>query len=150
MKPNFWNNYTCKHKVVVIKADSKTKKQWLLSCRASGQQCFFARISIIIHQFSLHFPFTLFSLGVSQHVHNITNLWKVRLKIPWLHKFECFQIPKKRLLAGCLLIFRVRNYFFLKKLCVHVLYFRGICFSQCFILSLARYQVSFCANDYFK
>ena len=58
MKPNFWNNYTCKHKVVVIKADSKTKKQWLLSCRASGQQCFFARISIIIHQFSLHYKGT--------------------------------------------------------------------------------------------
>ena len=59
----------------------------------------------------------VFSLGVSQYMHKITNLWKFWLnrslklqenndrKITLVAQFECFQMPKKTYYAWSLLTF---------------------------------------------
>ena len=102
----------------------------------------------------------VFSLGVSQHMHKITNLWKFELnwssklqenneeKTPLLHKFVCFQMPNQTSGLKSIIIW-VRNYLFLKNYVTsegavshNVLYYQQ--------LSIARYQVSFYANNYFE
>ena len=69
-------------------------------------------------------------------------------KTPLLHKFVCFQMPNKRLQLKSFNIW-VRNYLFLKNYVTsegavshNVLYYQQ--------LSIARYQVSFYANNYFE
>ena len=102
----------------------------------------------------------VFSLGVSQHMHKITNLWKfdsighrsckriMKEKTPLLHKFVCFQMLIKASGLKSFIIW-VRNYLFLKNYVTsegavshNVLYYQQ--------LSIARYQVSFYANNYFE
>ena len=83
----------------------------------------------------------VFSLGVSQHMHKISNLWKVGLN--WSTKSQekkekhpCFLMPEKdfSLKSFSDLNIGVRNHLFLKKL--H--YFRGCCFSQCLLSTAFR------------
>ena len=91
----------------------------------------------------------VFSLGVSQHMHEITNLLKFELN--WLsksrdnngrkkhpqvsHKVVCFQMLDFEVSN---LNLRSRNQIKGKLLLSRKLrYFRGSCFSQCFILSIA-------------
>ena len=69
-------------------------------------------------------------------------------KTPMLHYFVCFQMHHKRLQPKSFLIW-VRNYFFLKNYSTsegafshNVLYYQQ--------LSIARYQVTFYANNYFE
>ena len=69
-------------------------------------------------------------------------------KTPLLHNFVCFQMHNKRLQLKSFIIW-VRNYLFLKNYVTsegavshNVLYYQQ--------LSIARYQVSFYANNYFE
>ena len=87
----------------------------------------------------------VFSLGVSQRKHKITNLWNFepnwssklqendeRKKTPLLDEFVCFQIGIKE--------FWLEVFYYLSEklsLSQNLCYFRGSRFSQCFILSTA-------------
>ena len=100
----------------------------------------------------------VFSLGVAQHMHKQTNLWKFELnwlrsceiimeeKTPLSHKGVCFQM-----LDLSIQIFYWEKTSFSKTF--FSWYFRGRRFSQCFILSIvsiACYQLSFYSNNYFE
>ena len=101
----------------------------------------------------------VFSLSVSKYVHKITNLWKFGLnwssklhenderKTPLLHNFVYFQMHNKRLQLRSFIIW-VRNYLFLKN---YVNSGRTVCHNALYYqqLSMACYQVSFNANNYF-
>ena len=110
----------------------------------------------------------VFSLGVSQHMHKITNLWKFELNRSSNFNLRDNKERKKhpchtKLCAFRCLISRPQiinlrsrnqiheNYFFLQN---YVCYFRRSRFSQCFIgyqpLPITRYQVRFYANNYFE
>ena len=106
----------------------------------------------------------VFSLGVSQHMHKITNLWKFELN--WLSKLRDKNKIKNTLVTRSCVRFKVdfetsnsksevsksnswKNYFFLKNYVTsegavshNVLYHQP--------LPITRHQVRFYANNYFE
>ena len=100
----------------------------------------------------------VFSIGVSQHMHKITDLWKFELI--WSLKLQDNNERKNTLVTRsdftCLIsrlqILNLRSW---NQIRWKLPYFRGSRFSQCFILSnqpppITRYQVRFSDNNYFE
>ena len=100
----------------------------------------------------------VFSVGVSQQTHKITNLlnfevnWSLKLqnnnerKTPSSHQVVCFQMLDFETSKSHSELSKPNSW---KITSFSKGYFRGSCFSQCFILSTAL-KVSFYANNYFE